>query len=59
MGRLATMLAGAAFAGLVTAASGHMTFKLPSAPGVLGVALYPNTAPSGGYGARRLLSQTA
>ena len=52
MGRHATMLAGAILACLVTAACGHTTFKLPAAPGVPGVALYPNTAPSGGYGAR-------
>ena len=50
MGRLKAALA----AGLLTMASGHTTFKLPAAPGVPGVALYPNTAPSGGYGAHRL-----
>ena len=54
MGRLDTLLAGAVSACLVTAASGHVTFKLPAAPGVPSIALYPNTAPSGGYGARRL-----
>ena len=54
MGRLATMLA-VALACLLSLASGHVTFKLPATPGLPGVALYPNTAPSGGYGAHRLL----
>ena len=55
MARLTTVLA-FPLAYLLTTASGHVTFKLPATPGIPAVALYPNTAPSGGYGARAQLA---
>ena len=44
-------LRSAILASCAAAAAAHVTFKLPATAGATPVALYPNTAPSGGYGA--------